>query len=178
MDNFRVIKENQVIEDLLLDWENVLGDDYVLYRNHVYRVFNYAMYLNSYQLADETNLATAAVFHDLGIWTHQTLDYLEYSVSDLKEYIEAQQLGVDFDLLSAMIRNHHKMNHFQNKLVEIFRRSDLIDTSKGYFSYGIHKHNIQLLRENFPNAGFHALVLKKTLKQFFKRPFNLLPFLR
>ena len=57
-----------------------LGGDFTAYRNHTYRVVN--LCAAQFQKSSEQleKVATAAAFHDLGIWTEGTFDYLQPSV--------------------------------------------------------------------------------------------------
>ena len=57
-----------------------LGADFTAYRNHTYRVVNFCAALAP--CADDAleKVALAAAFHDLGIWTAHTFDYLQPSI--------------------------------------------------------------------------------------------------
>ena len=52
-----------------------LGHDFIAYRNHVYRVMNLCAAIAEDRVEVE-KIAIAAVFHDLGIWTSKTFDYI------------------------------------------------------------------------------------------------------
>ncbi|MFC5410200.1 hypothetical protein ACFPMF_12820 [Larkinella bovis] len=76
----------KTIDVLLQPFKPVMGADYDRYRNHVCRVF-----LNCWLLdRDDANLekyAIAAVFHDIGIWTDRTIDYLAPSIAQASQYL-------------------------------------------------------------------------------------------
>ena len=57
-----------------------LGRDFDGYRNHAYRVANLCLAQSPPSALDVEKIAIAAAFHDLGIWTDRTFDYLEPSV--------------------------------------------------------------------------------------------------
>jgi hypothetical protein len=72
-----ILEYDPTIDGVLESWMQRLGTDFAGYRNHVYRVFNYARVLTKDAGRDSEIIAVASAFHDLGVWTHSTLDYLE-----------------------------------------------------------------------------------------------------
>jgi hypothetical protein len=58
------------VDDVLHDHATALGNDFVAYRNHVYRVVNLCVAFAGRRELEK--IAVAAVFHDLGIWTNGT----------------------------------------------------------------------------------------------------------
>ncbi len=178
MDTVRVIKQHDIIDGILYDWETALGNDFDRYKNHVYRVFNLCMTFNHYRAEDEMLIAVAACFHDLAIWSKQTFDYLEPSVEEMKTYIGAQGLGVNLNTIALMIRFHHKIRPYkgeQERIVENFRKADLTDVTQGRVRFGLSTESINLLRDTFPYLGFHRLLKIMSIKNFLKRPFRPLP---
>jgi len=67
-----------VIDTILGRFNDDLGPQAMMYRNHVYRGFN--LHLSMSGLAESNELALAWVAHDLGLWTARTLNYLAPSV--------------------------------------------------------------------------------------------------
>jgi len=65
----------------------VLGQDFAGYRNHVYRVLNLCRYIAGGSRVEVDTLAVAAAFHDLGIWTHGTFDYIGPSAELARTYL-------------------------------------------------------------------------------------------
>ena len=63
------------LEEMLAPWRETLGRDYLAYRNHLYRLLHYAFYLALPEEEARQKLIIAACFHDLGIWSDETLDY-------------------------------------------------------------------------------------------------------
>lgn len=181
MNTVRVVREHIVIEGILDDWHNVLGKDFNRYRNHVYRVFNLCMHFNQYRPEDENLIAIASCFHDLAIWSKKTFDYLELSVDEMKEYIAAQGVGADLDIIALMIRYHHKLRPYQGeheRLVENFRKADMTDVTQGRVRFGLRQESIILLRDTFPYYRFHGMLKLMSIRNFFKNPFRPLPMLK
>jgi hypothetical protein len=168
---------NETIEFLMHQFKTVLGADYNKYKNHVYRVF-----LNCLLMDNEKNnvekYAIAAAFHDIGIWTNSTFDYLDSSIEQVKIYLTENDKQDWLTEISLMIYWHHKMNKYKGgyqKIVETFRKADWIDLSLGLLTYGFDKIKIKANRSMFPNLGFHIFLIRETIKNFFKHPFSPLP---
>jgi len=75
-----LLKEIPTLDRVLEAHAAELGSDFIAYKNHTYRVVNLCVAFCSGDLAQLEKIATAAVFHDLGIWTDRTFDYLQPSV--------------------------------------------------------------------------------------------------
>lgn len=174
LDNF------PLIEKLLLPWKNTLGDDYVGYRNHAYRIANFCL---ASQVHDDPilkeKIAIAAAYHDLGIWVKGRFDYLEPSAALAEAYLShrgKQQWGQD---ILGMIEQHHKMTAYRlNPLVESFRRADWIDVTRGKLRFGLKKEFIHAVMNQFPNAGFHQRLIDLIKKRFRSHPLAPLPMMR
>jgi hypothetical protein len=54
-------------------------------------------------------IAVAAVFHDLGIWTNHTFDYIAPSVAIAREHLAARGMADWIPEVEAMIVDHHKV---------------------------------------------------------------------
>lgn len=79
--------QHPLIEAILSDWEDRIGDDYAGYRGHVYRIFNYCLALHPASDEEKTKPAIAACFHDIGLWSDHTVDYLAPSVAQAENYL-------------------------------------------------------------------------------------------
>src|SRR3954468_13439010 len=77
------------IDEVLHDHAAELGHDFIGYRNHAYRVVNLCAAIVEDRVALD-KIAVAAVFHDLGIWTEKTFDYIPPSIALAREYLAAQ----------------------------------------------------------------------------------------
>lgn len=162
---------------MLLPFKTVINQDYLKYRNHVCRV-----YLNCLLLDDNTmnegKYAVAAVFHDIGIWTNNTIDYLDPSVKQALFFLDAAGKEDWKSEIELMITWHHKTttyNGAHSVIVENFRKADWVDVSLGLFSFGADKKRIKNYRRLFPNTGFHLFLLKKIAANFLRHPLNPLP---
>src|SRR5262245_48574311 len=121
------------IDEVLGDHASDLGHDFTAYRNHVYRVLNLCTAI----VGDRGNLekvAVAAAFHDLGIWTNKTFDYISPSVALAREYLAARGHADWIAEIERMIADHHKITPSSaspDSLVEPFRRADWIRGTSG-----------------------------------------------
>src|SRR5258707_14523633 len=70
------------VEEVLDDHASELGHDLIAYRNHVYRVVNPCLAIVGDRRVELDKIAVAAAFHDLGIWTNNTFDYIAPSGRD------------------------------------------------------------------------------------------------
>src|SRR5262249_28347060 len=112
------------VEAVLEGHASELGRDFIAYRNHVYRVVNLCLAIEGDRRVELEKIAVAAVFHDLGIWTHQTFDYIAPSVAIVREYLTARGMTDWIPEIEAMIRDHHKVTRARahpQSLVESFR---------------------------------------------------------
>ena len=168
---------NNTIEELLDRFKPVMADDYKKYKHHVYRVFLNCLLIDN-DKNNEDKYAIAAVFHDIGIWTDHTIDYLEPSIEQLKTYLLQSGKYEWTEELSLMIYWHHKTKTYKGKFettVESFRKADWIDVSLGTITYGIDRKKIKANRKLLPNEGFHWFLIKKIFKNFFRHPLKPLP---
>src|SRR5262244_3967880 len=124
------------VEAVLNDHASELGHDLIAYRNHVYRVVNLGLAIVGDTRVELEKIAVAAVFHDLGIWTNNTFDYIAPSVAIARGHLAARGMADWIPEIEAMIVDHHKvtpshaLSGFEGQLlVESFRRADWIDVS-------------------------------------------------
>lgn len=71
-----IAREVPLIDGVLATHREALGRDFDGYRHHALRVFHLARRLAGDAPAWVDRLAVACAFHDLGIWTDGTFDYL------------------------------------------------------------------------------------------------------
>lgn len=174
-----MVERHPHIEDILKRHRSDLNLDYDKYRHHVYRVLNFTLLLCEADARDTEALAVAAGFHDMGLWTIGTLDYIGPSVALAKEYIKEKQLKVSPKTVEQIISNHHKVTTYRdNEVVEAFRKADLIDLSLGIISHGISGKEISEIYDVFPGEWFHTFILGEIIKSAFRNPLNPLPILK
>jgi hypothetical protein len=171
-----MIVSHPTIEKILHFYRESLGSAYVSYGNHVYRVYNFVTSQFTDPQSRET-LAIAAAFHDLGIWTNNTFDYLEPSIELAKKYIQENQINdEEASTIFLIIDLHHKLSKIKtSRMAESFRVADLADLSLGMIRNGIDKELIKEVRRKFPNNGFHLFLVKLFFKNLFRHPLKPLP---
>nr|WP_295922075.1 hypothetical protein [uncultured Dyadobacter sp.] len=172
-----MIDKEPLIESLLAEFGPQIGSDLPKYKNHVYRVYLNCRLLD-HDVANFEAYAIAAVFHDIGIWTDRTIDYLDPSIQQVRTYLNSNGRESLEAEISLMIDWHHKIGKYRGSFagsVETFRKADWIDVSLGILSFGIDKRVLRRNRRALPNRGFHLFLLRKILRNFFLHPLNPLP---
>jgi hypothetical protein len=169
-----------LVDEVLAPWRGHLGADYDGYRNHVRRVLAYCSALSG-EIALPEPVVVAAAFHDLGIWSDGTFDYLEPSASRAEAWLSATGRQDDIDQVQATIREHHKLRPCQGvhaAQAEPFRQADLVDVSLGLVRFGLSREFVADVRRELPDHGFHRRLVGLTSRQFLKRPWAPLPMVR
>jgi hypothetical protein len=155
-----------LVEEILAPWKATLGDEFLGYRNHVYRMIHFCCSLRALEVEEREKVMIAACFHDLGIWVAHSLDYIPPSIELAKEYLERRNLRAWAPEIETMIAMHHKLTAFRDSaagpLVEIFRRGDLVDLSTGIIKSGLSKDYVADVKNEFPDEGFHRLLARLT----------------
>lgn len=126
-------------------------------------------------------VAVAAAFHDLGIWTDATFDYLAPSVRLAADHLARTGGEALLPEVTALIVEHHKLRAYRGPHaanVERFRRADLVDLSLGRVRFGLEPAFVAGVRAAFPNAGFHRLLLALGFQQLRRSPLRPLPMVR
>ena len=172
------------VDDGLTAFREALGPDAAAYRNHVCRVLAFtSRLLPAGPLGQPLPepLLQAAVFHDLGIWTDRTFDYLGPSrrlAAGAMAAAGTPGLGAEVE---AVIDHHHKLTRYRGAFeshVEAFRRADLVDVSLGLIRFGLPGTFVSEVRREFPNVGFHRRLAELTWRQLLRTPLRPLPMLR
>lgn len=123
----------------------------------------------------------AAVFHDLAIWTHGTIDYLRPSAPLAREWLQDGGHADWADEIDAMIDLHHRFRPWTTpggELVEAFRKADLVDVSLGRVRFGLPRAFVAEVRSGFPNAGFDKRLVQLTMRQLRTDPLRPLPMMK
>ena len=170
-----------IVEEVLNHYALQLGRDFLGYRNHVYRVVNLCVAIAGDSPVEIEKIVVAAVFHDLGIWTNDTFDYIAPSVAIAREHLAARGRADWFPEIEAMIVEHHKVTPSRThprSLVESFRRADWIDVSRGFRRFGLPPAFIAAVAATWPSAGFHRRLVSLTIERFWKHPLSPLPMLK
>ena len=166
------------IDDVLNDHAAAIRDDFVPYRNHVYRIVNLCVEIAGRNELDK--IAVAAVFHDLGIWTNHTFDYIAPSIALAHDYLVARGREDWVAEIQGMIAQHHKITSTADphSLIEAFRRADWVDVTRGLRPFGIPRSFVARLYASWPDAGFHWRLVTLTFDRFRHHPLTPLPMVR
>lgn len=169
------------IDAILARYAAVIGGDFEAYRNHVHRVAT--LCAASAPASPETveTIAIAAAFHDLGIWTDRTFDYLDPSVRLAREYLIAEGRADWIPAVTAAIREHHRITRYDGvdaSLVEPFRRADWIDVSGGLLAWGSTRRLYRAAVARWPRAGLHRLLARLEVRRLRTHPRHPLPMLK
>ena len=169
------------VDEVLDNHASELGHDLTAYRNHVYRVVNLSIAVVGDARIELEKIAIAAVFHDLGIWTNKTFDYIAPSVALAREHLAARGMADWIPDIEAMIVDHHKVTSSQpdpQSLAESFRRADWIDVTGGLRRFGLPRPFVAAVGAAWPNVGFHRRLIQLTADRFWKHPLSPLPMVK
>lgn len=166
------------LDVILNDYKTVIGKNFDSYRNHCYRVYHFCEAMAALNEIEQKKLQIAIAFHDLGLFTDNTVDYLPPSMALADSFLKDSNL-VNWQIeILLMIGEHHKVTPYHSAkypLVEVLRKADLVDFSLGMLRHGVDKAVIKQVKLAFPNAGFHRLVLKEQLAWLKSHPTNPFP---
>lgn len=176
-----LLKDLASLDALLRVYTTELGRDFTAYRHHVYRDVNLCVALSSGEPDVIEKIVIAAVYHDLGIWTHKTFDYLTPSIEMAKAHLRRTGRAHWSSEIGAMILDHHKITRYKGNLsplVEPFRRADWIDMSRGLRTFGMPRSFLRDVFETWPDAGFHRRLFELELERLRTHPWNPLPMVK
>jgi len=97
------------------------------------------------------------------------------------EYLLRKGLDPWSDEITQMIDQHHRLHPVGNdadRLVETFRKGDLVDFSLGSFKCGLDRATVKAVKAEFPNAGFHKNLVKLAVRWICRHPLNPVPVLK
>jgi hypothetical protein len=174
------------LDEILEAHATQLGGDFRGYRNHAYRVANFCCALAGVDRNTDGDsvlhtISIAAAFHDLGIWTDETFDYLGPSQRLAREWAVAHDRPDSAFLVDGMVRQHHKVTPYigdDHELINAFRRADWADVSRGIVAPGVPRHFLRDVLTEFPNAGFHRCLFRLSCRRLLSHPLNPLPMVR
>lgn len=169
-----------LIDEILSDHSARFDADLGCYRNHVYRMVNFCLVQGDFDDVEREKIVIAGCFHDIGIWSDGTLDYLPPSVALAGTYLRSTGREDWIDDITLMIDLHHRIRKYKGKpeLVETFRRGDLVDFSLGAIKSGVDRRFIREVKKTFPNQGFHRDLLKRACRWTLRHPLNPVPVLK
>jgi hypothetical protein len=167
--------QEESLEKILQLFRSSIAGDFEKYSNHVHRVFHNCCLIDP---ANADKYAVAAVFHDIGIWTDHTIDYLDPSIRQAEMFLLESGQAAWTAEITAMIYWHHKTGKYTgaySATVEVFRKADWIDVSLGLMNFGLKRSEIRKSGRRFPNRGFHWFLIRKIAANFFRHPRHPLP---
>ena len=176
-----LVTEIAILDEVLQVHAAQLGGDFTAYRNHTYRVVNLGLALSPGDPWRLQKISIAAAFHDLGIWTDGTFDYLAPSVALASAYLAKAGLGDWTPEIAAMILEHHKISAYRGEegwLVEPFRRADWVDVSRGLITFGLSRKLMRAIFSTWPSAGFHKRLIQLELSRLRTHPWSPLPMMK
>jgi hypothetical protein len=176
-----VITEIATFDRVLRAHAPGLGGDFVGYRNHAYRVANLCIALTPSGRDQIEKIAVVTAFHDLGIWTAGTFDYLGPSVRLARAYLTESGRSEWITEVERTILEHHKLSASQadpSWLVEPFRKADWIDVSRGTLTFGLSNRTVRRILSTWPSAGFHKRLLQLALRRVWTNPLTPLPMMK
>ncbi|KAJ3322116.1 hypothetical protein HDV06_003567 [Boothiomyces sp. JEL0866] len=180
--NERVKLKVDLLDSILNEYSSVIGADFAGYKSHCYRIYNlFHLYSVPANATEEKQLAIATAFHDIGLWTKNTVDYIDPSVEESKLYLKKHPdllPSAYHDIVFAMIDNHHKIFEYkENAQVEAFRKADWADATLGFRTFGKSFQDIRAVRDfkKFPEAGFYNSLIRFAVHSLLRNPLGLLP---
>ena len=177
--NYAIDESIPMIDKILGSRRDALGKDYLGYRNHVYRMVHFCFVQGELSDDEKQKIVIAGCFHDLGIWTAGTFDYILPSQALAMEYLDQRGFSSMASQIGQMIGEHHKLRTFaDDHLTEIFRRGDLTDLSLGFVTNRIAKSYIREVQAHFPNAGFHKYLVRLAARWICRHPLRPVPVLK
>lgn len=163
---------------------------YAGYRNHCQRMANLTLInlqaLGALSPRARRLVPVAAAFHDLGIWTSHTWDYIDPSEADARSFMAQRRSDfseADERVVVRMIAEHHKFFPIpcqgapaaelgDLQMVECFRRGDWTEVSMGIFKWEATSAHLRQLQAEFPMAGFFALLAGIAWASWLHHPFS------
>ncbi len=170
-----------LLEEVLAPWRERIGADFDGYKNHVSRMLNFCFALRACGDEERRKLIIAGAFHDIGIWSDGTVDYLPPSIAQAKLYLTQHGLTDWILEIELIIDLHHKLRRYRgdaSPLVEIFRKADLADFSLGVVTGGVPAATVRAAKAAYPNAGFHKRLAQLAGGWFAGHPFSPPPFMK
>src|SRR5215813_1308919 len=165
----RVLERHPFVDEMAARWGGALRASREAYSGHAYRVLNYARALIGTERHND-ELALAAAYHDLGIWSDRTFDYLGPSQQRAEAFRRERAPGIDAELLALLIYDHHLLRRprtgIEPALRDAFRRA------------GLPAAFVREVANRFPYQGFHAILLRTAVQWALRHPLRPLPMVR
>jgi len=112
-----------LLEETLAPWKHDIGSDYPGYRNHIYRMVHFCSALRECTDDERRKTIIAGCFHDLGIWSDRTADYLPPSIARAHRYLQQNSLEPWSAEIELLIDNHHRLREHAERDIRWSRYS-------------------------------------------------------
>jgi hypothetical protein len=154
-----LITVHALLDSILDPYRDALGRSlYTGYRNHAYRMLNFARALAPAEADRDERLAIMAAFHDLPFCLDGNLDYLDRAADLTDAWLEEHGRAAFRNEIRLMIGHHHKIRPYRGlsaPLVEATRKADWIDVSFCVLRFGISRGYVLGVAAAFPLDGFY-----------------------
>jgi len=123
----------------------------------------------------------AACQHDIGMWTDLAVDYLPPSRREAVPHLDVNELSPWLEDITLMIDWLHQVRAITGDMaekhppLEDFSRADFAEFSLSSVLGGVSRDYLQTVKRQFPNAGFHKILMKAAGGWFVKQPLQQLP---
>ena len=165
------------IDVILGGYRDALGPDHLGYRKHCQRLLRF-MRLGGLDAAGGAFAGHFLPFHDLGVWTARTMDYLPPSIALARAYAKTEGLPYAPARITAFIGEHHRVRATADPLAERLRRADLTDLSFGLVRFGLAYGAVRDVYAALPRLGFQWGVYGKVVRHAVGHASAPLPMLR
>jgi len=148
-----------------------IGEDLGAYRNHCLRVLTFTNYFlpesTKQDLPDAMDLAaTAIAYHRVGLWTHESVNYLESSKDKLEGELGDSFTAEELSIMREIILQQHKIKDFTsmrseaaNSLINAVRKASWADATMGLIRFTLPVSLLETAYNKLEGNGFHAVIL-------------------
>lgn len=169
-ENFRLDAELAYVEPFIQP-----EADFTAYRNHCLRVLTFANFLLKDEVKEKLPqafnlMATALAYHDVGLWTNHSLNYLDPSIERMIHYVSGSGIWkdspTDVEIMKIIIAQHHKFTPYfnaslspeANDVINAVRKADWADATFGIIRFDLPASLLEAAYAKLPDAGFHSML--------------------
>ncbi len=176
-----VVRDLPLLDAILSEWRETIGADYVGYRNHVCRVVNFAFALGDWREEQKRRIVIAGAFHDLGIWSAGTADYLPPSIALARDWLAREgleRLGGGDRADDRPAPQDHPLSRYALSAGRGLPPGRSGGCVTWYRATGLPVAFVGELKRVFPNAGFHWRLVKLFGQGLAAHPLHPIPIFR
>jgi len=165
------------LDDELFPLASLIGKDLGSYRNHCLRVLTFTKYFlpksTEDELPDAMDLAaTATAYLRIGLWTDNSLNYIESSKEQLESALGTSYTSEEMNIMREIVLQQHEITDFTglsseaaNSLVNAVRKASWVDATMGIFRFDLPSSLLKTAYDELEPARFHSIVLGILRKQ-------------